>query len=45
MGIRGQAHVTENFSIGKTVRGVLAAYHQVARVPTRSASYVRQQTS
>jgi glycosyltransferase involved in cell wall biosynthesis len=38
MGIRGQAHVTENFSIRKTVRGVLAAYHQVARVPMPSAS-------
>jgi glycosyltransferase involved in cell wall biosynthesis len=38
MGLRGQAHVTQHFSIGKTVRGVLAAYHQVARVPMRSAS-------
>ena len=38
MGLRGQAHVTQNFSIGKTVRGVLAAYHQVVRVPMRSAS-------
>ena len=38
MGLRGQAHVTQNFSIGKTVRGVLAAYHQVVRVPVRSAS-------
>jgi glycosyltransferase involved in cell wall biosynthesis len=38
MGLRGQAHVTANFSIEKTVRGVLAAYHQVARVPMRSAS-------
>jgi glycosyltransferase involved in cell wall biosynthesis len=38
MGLRGQAHVTQNFSIGKTVRGVMAAYHQVARVPVRSAS-------
>ena len=38
MGLRGRAHVTHNFSIGKTVRGVLAAYHQVARVPMRSAS-------
>jgi glycosyltransferase involved in cell wall biosynthesis len=38
MGLRGQAHVTQNFSIGKTVIGVMAAYHQVARVPVRSAS-------
>ena len=38
MGLRGQAHVTENFSIGKTVKGVLAAYDQVARVPMRTAS-------
>jgi glycosyltransferase involved in cell wall biosynthesis len=38
MGLRGQAHVTHNFSIEKTVRGVLAAYQQVARVPVRNAS-------
>jgi glycosyltransferase involved in cell wall biosynthesis len=38
MGLRGQAHVTQNFSIEKTVRGVLAAYRQVARVPMRKPS-------
>jgi glycosyltransferase involved in cell wall biosynthesis len=29
MGLRGQIHVAENFSIEKTVRGVMAAYRQL----------------
>ncbi len=37
MGLRGQAHAKQNFSIQKTVEGVLAAYGHLAVVQPRQA--------